>query len=946
MNEAALQESLENFTAYAKTDAYQREERDYKEHLVQNLGSALDDESLRSPDFLLKLREAARRCSGDIANLTHFTTYDDFKNYLNGVTEERIRSLLLSLFDERRSIAERFDEFQREVDADYKELLKRSRPMRWLISILLAARSPERYAFYRPSLIKNAENRWGVIPPPVSHNTNGNKYAAYLVFLKPIQERLANALGRTVDLIDVHSFLWFSYSPKEGKAMSSWRDKLKEWGQTNSGTIPEDLRQLREEFVRRFPKEGLAGLTLEEYALGHEGSRDSFCYWLEFKTKRLGHMGGNVSKFGVWMGNDGWRWNKMYEDAEDALMRIKGGLSALVESVEQGNFEKLDRIGEEQIGQWRYGLRCKPLTIYFPEQFLPMWQPEHIAHFLKIFGAAPHGEVLARNRQLLQLLRSFPEFENFDTFGMMDFLYSSFPPPKGVDESGNIEGPAPESPLEIIPTELQQFMKITARTRNILLYGPPGTGKTWLVNHFTSYFLLHHNVSPETADTYWRTKGTPHALTLRAQVRVGELAAAGDVPAFWFMVANETVTDWRWQTLFDKGKWFFGKRTLARNFEAAKPGDFIFGYQAGQHKQVVALAQVEQELEEREEDGVPKEGLLIKPVERLEHPLDWRKLAMHPSLVHSEPVKMNVRGSMFRLTIDEARALTDLLNAEGNSVTLPTEARGDFAEFVTFHQSFAYEEFVEGLKPLPPGDEETGVQYDVVPGVFRRICERAEAAWRAEGKNAPKYLLVIDEINRANIAKVLGELITLIEDDKRLGTANELRVRLPYSGKLFGVPPNLYILGTMNTADRSIALLDIALRRRFTFVEMMPDPTLLSTVEDVDLSAVLTRLNARITALLDRDHQIGHSYFLGLDTADDLHFAWYRRIIPLLQEYFYNDSERLRAVVGEKFMRTVTIDDSTLRALGDLNDAEQSKYEISIMDGEEFLAALRELAGA
>jgi 5-methylcytosine-specific restriction protein B len=270
----------------------------------------------------------------------------------------------------------------------------------------------------------------------------------------------------------------------------------------------------------------------------------------------------------------------------------------------------------------------------------------------------------------------------------------------------------------------------------------------------------------------------------------------------------------------------------------------------------------------------------------------------------------------------------------------------DFCDVVTFHQSFAYEEFVEGLKPLPPEDEETGVQYDVVPGVFRSICERAEAAWRAEGKNASKYLLVIDEINRANIAKVLGELITLIEDDKRLGMANELRVRLPYSGKLFGVPPNLYILGTMNTADRSIALLDIALRRRFTFVEVMPDPALLGNVEGVDLGALLTRLNARITALLDRDHQIGHSYFLGLDTADDLHFAWYRRIVPLLQEYFYNDSERLRAVVGDEFMRTVTIDDSTSRALGDLYDAEQAKYEIRVMESGEFLGALRELAEA
>jgi hypothetical protein len=728
-----------------------------------------------------------------------------------------------------------------------------------------------------------------------------------------------------------------------------WRAELRDWLAANPKTIPEDLRRVREEFVRRFPKEGLRDLTLEQYALGHEGTRDSFCYWLERETRYLGSiLGGSAAKFGVYYGSDGeWHWNTRFKSPEEAASSILNGIATLVAAAEEGRFDELDRLGRDHIGKLRYSLRCKPLNLYFPDEFLPIYTLHGLKHFLKLFGAEPRGEVIKVNRQLLHLLRSQPEFDGVDTHEMMRFLYERFPPPRESQDDEGTETTNPPSPQAEPPAELRRLMGMTARTRNVLLYGPPGTGKTWLVNHFTNYFLLHHNISPEAASDYWRSKDGPGGRRLRAQVRAGETeAASAETPSFWFMVANETTTNWSWQTLFDAGEWFFEKRNIPSNFEAAKPGDPVFGYQAGRPKQIVALARVERELEEREDEGVLKEGLLIKPVKMLARPLDRRKFVTHPALVNSEPVRTNTRGSMFRLTLEEARALAELLNAEGNDVALPTEARGDFAEFVTFHQSFAYEEFVEGLKPLAGGEEDAQVRYGVVPGVFRRFCERAEAAWRASSGDPPKYLLVIDEINRANISKVLGELITLVEDDKRLGEANELTVRLPYSGRRFGVPPNLYILGTLNTADRSIALLDLALRRRFAFVEMMPAPSLLGSVAGVNLSLLLARLNRRVAALLDRDHQIGHSYFMNLEGVGDLRFAWYARVVPLLQEYFYNDMARLRAVLGDKFMRAAEADEKTVAALGDYYHDDQPKYEVNNLEGETFLNALRELAGS
>lgn len=283
-------------------------------------------------------------------------------------------------------------------------------------------------------------------------------------------------------------------------------------------------------------------------------------------------------------------------------------------------------------------------------------------------------------------------------------------------------------------------------------------------------------------------------------------------------------------------------------------------------------------------------------------------------------------------TVKHAVALVENKENVDNEPYADVKARFDeYCEhgrikFTTFHQSFSYEDFVEGIRPVivdkygkesSSAHAETNVIYRVYDGVFKTFCDRA-------AKNPfVNYVAVIDEINRGNISKIFGELITLIEDTKR-GTA----VTLPFSQREFIVPENVFILGTMNTADRSIAMLDTALRRRFDFTEMMPVPELLKNCGEIDLCEMLTAINQRIEYYYDREHTIGHAYFMNKNGSirdiGTLRKIFNNRIIPLLQEYFFDDYEKIRLVLNDENTFIETIQPKYIRTF----DSDQNIYRI------------------
>ncbi len=435
----------------------------------------------------------------------------------------------------------------------------------------------------------------------------------------------------------------------------------------------------------------------------------------------------------------------------------------------------------------------------------------------------------------------------------------------------------PTSTVEPIFAEIARALD---RKGQVVLYGPPGTCKTYAARRFAVWWLLRELGEDEPTAAL----ANEDAFAF-AEKRLSTTQVARRV---WWVVANPS--EWTWDVLFQEGQVEYRYGRLRRNYPLVQQDDLVVGYQATPDLRIRALAKVTEPLHTTS-SGEPK--ITLAPVTRIEGP-SYAELSADPILGHSEPMRFRNQGTLFALSREEAEHLLSLLaerQPEVQQVAEPDTGIGHLT-WMTFHASYSYEDFIEGFRPVDTGGGSLVLRLE--DGAFKRVCREAQA-------NPDKpYLVVIDEINRSNIAKVLGELITLLERDKR-----GLLLTLPQSKEPFAIPPNVFVLGTMNTADRSIKQLDTALRRRFAFLELMPDIELLrgARVGNLPLDEFLEQLNRRIAEREGREKQIGHSYLLddGEPISDPDEFArrFRQEILPLLQEYCYDEYASLAEYIGE-----------------------------------------------
>lgn len=656
------------------------------------------------------------------------------------------------------------------------------------------------------------------------------------------------------------------------------RNALASWDRDAAKVRVDKAKDVRSQFVQRFPKERWGNLLLEDYALGL-GSQDTVSWWLEYKPGLMPSMkGGSAHKHLIFRAKGGsWSFPNEYESVEHAWTAIRDGFVEMLNLASSGHFDDADDI---KVLTGAAALRTKLLYLYFPDSLVPVSSKADIDHFLRGLGeTSPAPTPVRANRQLLDTLRAVPELAELPSLELGVFLY-------------HWSNPRPSRRVvKIAPGERGKFWDDCLHNGYICVGWDDIGDLTQFESkdEFRDAFREHYPYNgverqvSRKANELWTLRELQPGDTVIANRGVSELLGVGTV--------NDVGYAWR----PERPEY---KHTVGIDWDTsyAGPVEPVPAWATTTVSKVSATLR-RKLLGER---GQPP-----KPVETDQIYLDV-EAALHRRgqvILYGPPgtgkTYIANRAAVWFLdggsASEKANALLandDLLSSRDSSLSFAA-TDDDVARItrVTFHPSYTYEDWVEGFRPRQADGE--SLQLTLTDGVLKRVC----AAARRDTENA--YIILIDEINRGNIPKIFGELITVMEKDKR-GRS----VQLAQSRESFYVPSNVYLIGTMNTADRSIHLLDTALRRRFQFIELLPESDLMEgvTVGALALDTFLDGLNDKIRQRFGREKQIGHALFYKdgeiVSTADDFASVFRFELLPLLQEYLFDDYRALADTLG------------------------------------------------
>jgi len=661
--------------------------------------------------------------------------------------------------------------------------------------------------------------------------------------------------------------------------------------------------ETRKEMVARFPIDGWATMPLEGYALGQEDSSETYCRWAEFKSTDLGSIsGGSSFKHIIFKRRNkpGWAFPQRFGNEREAWESLRADFQAMLNYAREGRWEAIPDLMPFQYGP---AMSLKTLHLYFPAEVLPVYSSQHLAHFnYRVSGVESKVSrklpPLMLNRQVLDSLRAIPELAGLSSVQLGYFLYHWADPRLSA------------AIYKIAPGEEAKFWDECLRGGYVCV----GWGEVGDLTGYEDLDALDERFRTQFAGTYGDTPAGKATMTRKAR----ELWRLTEIEPGDRIVANKglskilgvgEVLDPPYEFATDgspyphriRVKW---DTSLARDIPPQRKWAFV------------TIAPVSQEQYERflaagpirngRRQPLPPDPELAMLAERLE---ERKQLILYGPPGTGKTYKAR-RFLLHWLLTAEGRSPGEVLadprraREEWARLTSPQAGLVPQVTVVTFHPSYTYEDFVEGFRPVEA--QEAGLRLKLEDGVFKRVCA---AATLEPGR---KFVVLIDEINRGNLPRILGELITVLEADKR-----GLSVMLPQSKQPFSVPGNVYVVGTMNTADRSIRVLDAAVRRRFAFHELMPEESLLAGQQfgDLVLEDFLRFLNGRIAKLEGREKQIGHAVFIDDEepVEDVEEFAKRLRyeVIPLVQEYCYEDYRRLAEYLGNDL---VDVEAQRLRA--------------------------------